>query len=110
MVPRGSNGAGQAILDTRALTDALVAEIDPVKALARYEDERLPRTAEVVRLNRVNPPDALLREVFERTGDRPFDDISDVISAAEMRALLDNYRSVTGASLEAVQTVTTPRR
>jgi len=109
MVPRGSNGAGQAILDTRALTDALAEEIEPTAALARYEKERLPRTADVVRTNRVNPPDALLREVFERTGDRPFEDIADVIPADEMRALLDNYRTVTGASLGAVQPAS-PRR
>lgn len=107
MVPRGSNGAGQAILDTRALTDALTQESDPAVALANYERERLPKTAEVVRTNRVNPPDALLREVYERTGDRPFDDISDVISAEEMRALLDNYRAVTGASLAAVKATST---
>ncbi|MDV6271014.1 flavin-dependent oxidoreductase [Rhodococcus globerulus] len=99
MVPRGSNGAGQAILDTRALRDALVEE-DPQNALRRYESERLPRTADVVRLNRSNPPDAILREVFVRSGDRPFDSIDDVISPDEMRDLLDRYRAVTGSSLD----------
>jgi len=102
MVPRGSNGAGQAVLDTRALADALVDELDPRAALARYEAERLPRTAEVVRLNRANPPDALLREVYERTGDTPFDDIVDVISQDEMREMLERYRTVTGSSLQAL--------
>ena len=34
MVPRGSNGAGQAILDARALTSALLENGDPVAALA----------------------------------------------------------------------------
>lgn len=102
MVPRGSNGAGQAILDTRALTDALLESTDVPQALARYEAERLPRTAEVVRWNRVNPPDALLREVYERTGDEPFDHIADVISPAEVNELLERYRTVTGSSLEAV--------
>src|ERR1700739_2270191 len=37
MVPRGSNGAGQAILDARALTAALQSHNDPVAALAAYE-------------------------------------------------------------------------
>ena len=41
MVPRGSNGAGQAILDARALTDALARHDDPTAALAEYEDRRL---------------------------------------------------------------------
>ena len=103
MVPRGSNGAGQAILDTRALTDALVEESDPRIALTRYESERLPRTAEVVELNRVNPPDALLREVYERTGDLPFESIGDVISPEEMHDILERYRTVTGSSLEALK-------
>src|ERR1700759_3230888 len=41
MVPRGSNGAGQSILDVRALTAALLAHDDPVAALAAYEKQRL---------------------------------------------------------------------
>ncbi len=98
MVPRGSNGAGQAILDARALADALAAHDDPRDALAAYEAERLPKTARVVELNRTNPPDAVLREVFERSGDQPFDNIDDVISEVEVVALLDAYRQTTGSS------------
>jgi 2-polyprenyl-6-methoxyphenol hydroxylase-like FAD-dependent oxidoreductase len=109
MVPRGSNGAGQAILDTRALADALVEERDPRDALRRYEDERLPRTSEVVRLNRVNPPDAILREVYARTGDLPFGDINEVIAPEEAENLLEQYRIVTGSSLQALTVeATTP--
>jgi 2-polyprenyl-6-methoxyphenol hydroxylase-like FAD-dependent oxidoreductase len=96
MVPRGSNGAGQAIVDCRALTDALIAHADPVAALRAYEAKRLEPTANVVRTNRANPPDAILREVFERTGDRPFDDIDAVISHAELKALSDGYKRVAG--------------
>ncbi|QFR01694.1 flavin-dependent oxidoreductase [Streptomyces phaeolivaceus] len=102
MVPRGSNGAGQAIVDTRALTDALRAHTDVVSALVAYERERLPATAEVVRLNRTNPPDAILREVYERTGDKPFDRIEDVISKEELATMLQHYRQVTGSSHEAL--------
>src|SRR5690348_14254875 len=47
MVPRGSNGAGQAILDVRVLTDALL-EHDPAAALAAYEKQRLEATTRVV--------------------------------------------------------------
>ena len=97
MYPRGSNGAGQAILDARSLADALVAEADPVAALAAYEAKRLPFTAEVVRMNRSNPPDAILREVYERTGDRPFARIEDVISAADLAAMSERYKRVAGA-------------
>jgi 2-polyprenyl-6-methoxyphenol hydroxylase-like FAD-dependent oxidoreductase len=96
MVPRGSNGAGQAIVDARALTDCLAAGGDPVAALTAYEDRRLEATANVVRTNRKNPPDAILREVFERTGDRRFERIEDVISHAELVALSDAYKRVAG--------------
>ena len=36
-------------------------------------------TAKVVLTNRATPPDAILREVWLRTGDRPFTRIEDVI-------------------------------
>ena len=96
MVPRGSNGAGQAILDARALADCLAAERDPVAALKAYEARRLGPTANVVRMNRANPPDAILREVFLRTGDKPFRDIAEVISRDELVALSDGYKRVAG--------------
>lgn len=102
MVPRGANGAGQAILDTRCLTDALVESPSVEAALEWYEQERRPRTSEIVYRNRANPPDALLRVVYERTGDKPFDSIDDVIDRSERAALLDSYRTVTGASAEAI--------
>ena len=96
MVPRGSNGAGQAILDAQALAECLAREDDVPAALAAYEAERLAPTSNVVLENRRNPPDAILREIFERTGDRPFENIDDVIGAAELRAISERYKRVTG--------------
>lgn len=96
MVPRGSNGAGQAILDARALADVLAAIADPVAALAEYERLRLEPTTNVVLTNRANPPDAILREVWRRTGDKPFARIEDVIAAEELRALSEGYKAVAG--------------
>jgi 2-polyprenyl-6-methoxyphenol hydroxylase-like FAD-dependent oxidoreductase len=103
MYPRGSNGAGQAILDARVLADALVAHRDPVAALKDYEVKRLPFTAEVVRMNRKNPPDAILREVFERTGDKRFRRIEDVISHEELAALSEGYKRVAGFDKRSLQ-------
>ncbi len=103
MVPRGSNGAGQAILDTRAMTQALLANSDPAAAFAAYEKQRLEATARVVLTNRTNPPDAILREVFQRTKDRPFAAIDDVISHEELVALSDSYKQVAGFSREALR-------
>ncbi|GIG88625.1 flavin-dependent oxidoreductase [Plantactinospora endophytica] len=103
MVPRGSNGAGQAILDAHALREELDRTDDVTAALRAYEARRLPATARVVRANRSNPPDAILREVYQRTGDRPFRRIEDVISAAELAAISDAYKEVAGYSPEALR-------
>jgi 5-methylphenazine-1-carboxylate 1-monooxygenase len=103
MVPRGSNGAGQAILDARALTSALLGHDDPVAALAAYEKPRLEATTRIVLTNRTNPPDAILREVFQRTHDRPFKAIEDVISRDELVALSEGYKRIAGYSKDALR-------
>jgi len=103
MVPRGSNGAGQAILDARTLTAALLAHDDPAAAFASYEKQRLEATTRIVLTNRSNPPDAILREVFQRTNDRPFAAIDDVISREELVALSDGYKRIAGYSKEALR-------
>jgi 2-polyprenyl-6-methoxyphenol hydroxylase-like FAD-dependent oxidoreductase len=103
MVPRGSNGAGQAILDGKAFAECFASYPDPVEALARYDDLRRGPTSRVVLTNRSNPPDAILREVYERTGDKPFDDINDVLKPEELRALSDGYKQVAGYSREALE-------
>jgi 2-polyprenyl-6-methoxyphenol hydroxylase-like FAD-dependent oxidoreductase len=103
MVPRGSNGAGQAILDACALTTALRENESPVAALAAYEKQRLEATTRIVLTNRINPPDAILREVFERTHDKPFRTIEDVISREELVALSEGYKRIAGYSKEALR-------
>jgi 2-polyprenyl-6-methoxyphenol hydroxylase-like FAD-dependent oxidoreductase len=96
MYPRGANGGAQAILDARALADALAADKDPVEALKVYEARRLPATSQVVLTNRKAPPDAILQEVYRRTGDKPFKNIDDVISRDELIALSESYKRVAG--------------
>jgi 2-polyprenyl-6-methoxyphenol hydroxylase-like FAD-dependent oxidoreductase len=103
MVPRGSNGAGQAILDARALTTALLQNADPLEALSSYEKQRLEATTRIVLTNRTNPPDAILREVFQRTHDRPFKTIDDVISRDELVALSEGYKRIAGYSKDALR-------
>jgi 5-methylphenazine-1-carboxylate 1-monooxygenase len=103
MVPRGSNGAGQAILDARALTAALSQSADPVAALSSYETQRLEATTRIVLTNRTNPPDAILREVFERTHDRPFSRIDEIISRDELVALSEGYKRIAGYSKDALR-------
>jgi 2-polyprenyl-6-methoxyphenol hydroxylase-like FAD-dependent oxidoreductase len=103
MVPRGSNGAGQAILDAKTLTAVLSEIADPVAALAAYERQRLEATTRIVLTNRTNPPDAILREVFQRTHDRPFKTIDDVISREELVALSDGYKRIAGYSKDSLR-------
>src|SRR5688572_30207630 len=100
MYPRGANGAAQAILDARALSDALRDDPDPVAALKTYEAQRLPATSEVVLANRRAPPDKILQEVYRRTGDKPFRHIDDVISREELAALSESYKRVAGYDRE----------
>jgi 2-polyprenyl-6-methoxyphenol hydroxylase-like FAD-dependent oxidoreductase len=98
MVPRGSNGAGQAILDARALRTQLDTAVDHRTALANYEAERRPATSAVVLANRTVPPDAILREVYERTGDKAFGDIADVIEPREIEDMLRRYRQISSGA------------
>src|SRR6185436_4474712 len=96
MYPRGSNGAGQAILDARTLAGCLRRNEDQENALREYERQRLKAANDLVLMNRSNPPDAILREVWKRSGDKPFARIDDVISNAELVALSENYKRVAG--------------
>ncbi len=96
MVPRGSNGAGQAILDARCLADLLAARGLGPEALGEYDRLRNAATAKIVLMNRSNPPDAILREVHERSGDQPFARIEDLVSREELAKIADDYKQVAG--------------
>jgi 2-polyprenyl-6-methoxyphenol hydroxylase-like FAD-dependent oxidoreductase len=103
MYPRGSNGAGQGILDARALAGCLKRDGDVPAALGHYQAARLKPAYDVVLMNRANPPDAILREVHQRTGDRPFARIEDVIRREELEALSENYKRVSGFERETLR-------
>jgi 2-polyprenyl-6-methoxyphenol hydroxylase-like FAD-dependent oxidoreductase len=102
MYPRGSNGAGQAILDARALTGCLSRNADPKAALKEYEQIRLKAANDLVLMNRANPPDAILREVWKRSGDKPFARIDELISNAELVAMSEAYKRVAGFERESL--------
>jgi 2-polyprenyl-6-methoxyphenol hydroxylase-like FAD-dependent oxidoreductase len=96
MYPRGSNGAVQAILDARCLAACLHTHGCGPAALSDYEQQRRPRTTEIVLANRARPPDIILQKVFERTGDQPFARIDDVISQQELAEISRGYKSLSG--------------
>jgi 2-polyprenyl-6-methoxyphenol hydroxylase-like FAD-dependent oxidoreductase len=112
MYPVGSNGASQAILDARCLADALMVAEHPRAALAAYEAERLPKTAEIVRNNRRGGPEGVIDEVERRAPDG-FEDIDDVLSHAEREAIVKGYAQLAGFAKEQVNRggdTTRPRR
>ena len=104
MYPRGSNGAGQAIIDARCLTGQVRRLGATAEALAQYDTIRGPATAKVVLTNRSDPPDAILREVWQRSGGQPFARIEDVISPSELQAMSDRYKKVAGFDVETLRT------
>ena len=99
MYPRGSNGAAQAAIDARVLTDALVAQDDARAALQAYDAARVAPAAKVVRTNREQPPDFINIKVEELVGDQPFDDLDKYITQDQLRALSENYKRVAGFAL-----------
>ncbi|QIM48207.1 flavin-dependent oxidoreductase [Pusillimonas sp. DMV24BSW_D] len=100
MVPRGSNGAGQAILDAPCLTEQLRQHGLTEKALSEYDRIRVKATTEVVLMNRVAPPDTILKEVHDRTGGKPFKNLDDYISQDELASISNKYKSVAGFKVE----------
>ena len=96
MYPRGSNGSAQAAIDARTLAECLQRGPDAPTALRAYEAKRLEPTSRVVRTNREFPPDFINIKVEELVGDRPFDDLDDYITQAELKALSDNYKRIAG--------------
>ena len=53
--------------------------------------------------NRSEPPDAVLHEVYKRSGDKPFRHIDDVISQSELAGLLKRYQRVAGFDKEKLE-------
>ncbi len=103
MVPRGSNGAGQAIIDARYLAGQLKKQGVGPAALASYDKVRVAATTQVVLTNRTNPPDVILREVYERTGGKRFEQLDSVVTQQELQAISDSYKVVAGYSPETLK-------
>lgn len=98
MMPRGSNGAAQAIIDAEVLADLLAANEDWPAVLKEYERIRLEATSAIVLANREIAPDAILRVVEERTAGKPFDNIDDIISQKERDDWQARYKKTAGFS------------
>jgi hypothetical protein len=53
--------------------------------------------------NRTDPPDSILREVWQRSGGKRFARIEDVISTEELQAISDRYKKVAGFDRETLR-------
>jgi len=95
MFPIGSNGASQAILDARALAEALASTTDVERALQAYEDVRRPATSAVVLSNRRHGPERVLDLAEERAPDG-FADVADVFAPGELEGIAAQYRQLAG--------------
>ncbi len=94
MYPVGSNGASQAILDARCLTDLLTAK--PVtEALAAYDADRRPATTEIVRSNRIGGPERVMDFVAARAP-QGFARVQDVATEAELVGIVRGYARLAG--------------
>jgi 5-methylphenazine-1-carboxylate 1-monooxygenase len=101
MYPVGSNGASQAILDARALADRLVAADHPAHALWAYQEERLPATAHIVRLNRRGGPEGVI-DAVEQLAPDGFQRIDDVLPFERRKAIVHGYATTAGFAQDQV--------
>ena len=101
MYPVGSNGASQAILDARCLADRLAGAEHPQHALWMYEQERLPVTAQIVRMNRKGGPEGVI-DAVEALAPDGFNRIEDVLSFEQRKAIVGGYASTAGFAREQV--------
>ena len=101
MYPVGSNGASQAILDARALADALANSADIPAALEAYEAQRRPATARITLSNRQQGPERVMQIVAERAP-QGFDDLDAVISRTELEAIAAEYKQLAGFDRDAL--------
>jgi 2-polyprenyl-6-methoxyphenol hydroxylase-like FAD-dependent oxidoreductase len=102
MYPRGGNGGAQSIIDASTLAELLNTQPDAVSALREYEATRLEVVNRIVLQNRSAPPDTIIELVEERTGGKRFDNLDDIVSPEEMRAIHENYQRIAGYHPDAV--------
>ncbi len=99
MYPIGSNGASQAILDTDALTRALLSTEDPFEALQKYDAERVPAAASVVNQNRQKGPDFIMDLMEDRFPDGFKEN---EIPHEELAEIMLKYKQIAGFDIQSL--------
>ena len=67
----------------------------PVHALWQYEQERLPPTAQIVKMNRGGGPEGVIDAVEQRAPDG-FSNIDDVLPFEQRKAIVRGYAGAAG--------------
>jgi 2-polyprenyl-6-methoxyphenol hydroxylase-like FAD-dependent oxidoreductase len=101
MYPTGSNGASQAIVDTRILGAALIEHGVTQDALAAYDAKLCGPISQLILRNRGAGPFGLLNMVDERCGGT-FDNIDDVIPPKERADFMAGYKAAAGFAIESL--------
>ena len=100
MYPVGSNGASQAILDAMSLAGFLSEHPAP-EALKAYEEARRPATTDIVISNRKGGPERVI-DLVEDRAPNGFDNLHDVATPEELRAIVGDYSQMAGFATEQV--------
>jgi 2-polyprenyl-6-methoxyphenol hydroxylase-like FAD-dependent oxidoreductase len=95
MQPTGSQAGSQAIVDARLLTASLLAERDPIAALAAYDRQRRPVMNDITLRNRNFGPEAAMQLAEERAPNG-FTQIDDVIPRAELEHISSSFQQAAG--------------
>ncbi len=99
MYPTGSNGASQAIVDARVIGAQMLAHGVTPAALAAYDAQLCAPVSALILRNRGAGPFGLLNLLDDRCGG-VFDNIDDVIPAAERAAFMADYKAAAGFAID----------
>src|SRR3984957_18203240 len=102
MYPFGANGAAQAIIDAKCISERLASAADPVEALKQYEIERLEPANKVVSMNRSAGPEGVIDTVEARCSG-PVEDLNEVMPFAEREAVVRGYAKAAGFARDQVR-------
>ena len=101
MYPIGSNGATQAIIDTRVLARELQNHGLNNAALQAYETERRETTGKIVMANRGDGPDKIL-DLVEFRAPNGFEQLHDVLTEDELTEIASGYKKLAGFDVDAL--------
>lgn len=99
MYPTGSNGASQAIVDARVIGARMLEHGVTAAALAAYDAQLCGPVSELVLRNRGAGPFGMLNLLNDRC-DGVFDDIEDVLPAAERKDFMAKYKAAAGFAMD----------